>query len=120
MQAYHPEPDVVVIDSAIEAGQRYAQRFYLAGEVISDSDKKRLPQRRRTRIQAKRDVYRRQPDCSCIILMSQDEILVDLDLREEEGWRTRVLRDPEEPFHLAGFGLSCTVRDLYKGTPLLA
>lgn len=120
VQAYHPEPDIVVIDASIEPGQRYAERFYLAAEIISASDRKRLPQRSRTRIEAKREVYRRQPDCSCIVLLSQTEILVEFDLRDAGGWRTFTLRRPDDPFVLAGFGLNCTVRDLYKGTPLLA
>ena len=119
VQAHHPEPDVAVMDAAIEPGQRYTERFYLTGEIMSESDHKRLPQRSRTRVEAKREVYRRQPDSSCIVLISQDEILVQLDLRLAAGWRTLTLRESDEPFLLADFGLSCTVRDLYAGTPLL-
>ncbi|HKF99800.1 MAG TPA: Uma2 family endonuclease, partial [Xanthobacteraceae bacterium] len=36
---YDPEPDVVVVDNVVKSSdQRYVDRFYLAAEVVSDSD----------------------------------------------------------------------------------
>jgi len=36
---YDPEPDVVVVDVVLAPEQHYADRFYLAAEVVSDSDR---------------------------------------------------------------------------------
>src|SRR5436190_1435360 len=38
---YDPEPDVVVVDGEIAENpdERYAARFYLAAEIVSDSDR---------------------------------------------------------------------------------
>src|SRR3954451_4164993 len=37
---YDPEPDVVVIDTNTPDDERYFDRFYLAAEVVSSSDRK--------------------------------------------------------------------------------
>src|ERR1700758_2037239 len=47
---YDPEPDVAVIRDDENPDPRYADRFYLVAEVLSDSD--------RDIIEAKRDIYR--------------------------------------------------------------
>lgn len=119
VDAYHPEPDVVVIDDAMSMDQRYGRRFYLAAEVMSASDRRKLPGRAWTRIEAKRSAYHRHPTCTCLILMTQDRMRVDLDRRIDGEWRTTLLTDPEAPIDLPEFGLTCRVADLYRGTPVL-
>ena len=61
---YDPEPDVVVVDaSAPGIDDRYSDRFYLAAEVVSASDRKT--------VENKRDVYKRHPDCRCVLVVEQ-------------------------------------------------
>ena len=50
VDSYDPAPDVVVVDVAQTLDERYADRFYLAAEVVSESDRARVGQ--------KRDVYK--------------------------------------------------------------
>src|SRR5260370_37616281 len=52
IEYYDPEPDVVVIDAdaSQEPDRRYADRFYLAAEIVSSSD--------RTYTESKREVYK--------------------------------------------------------------
>src|ERR1041384_619635 len=48
---YDPEPDIVVIDTSAPDEERYFDRFYLAAEVVSASDRKT--------VESKRGVYKR-------------------------------------------------------------
>src|SRR5438105_10588249 len=50
---YDPEPDVTVIREDENEDPRYAERFYLVAEVLSESDKRV--------IDSKRDIYRAHP-----------------------------------------------------------
>ena len=61
---YDPEPDVAVIREDENPDPRYAERFYLVAEVLSESD--------RGIIESKRDVYRAHPSCARILLVRQD------------------------------------------------
>jgi len=107
---YDPEPDVAVIREDENPDPRYAERFYLAAEVLSDSDKDIMD--------SKRDIYRSQPSCRCILLVRQDRVEITMDRRTEDGWHSQVLRDVGETLSLPEFGLSCRVRDVYQDTPL--
>ena len=118
IEGYHPEPDVAVIDATIAAGQRYAKRFYLAAEIVSDSDSEKDRDGDRRRIQAKRDIYRAHGSCACILIIEQDRYRVGLDRRTETGWVSLVLENPDDLVDLREFGLRCRVADLYKGTPV--
>jgi Uma2 family endonuclease len=60
---YDPEPDVAVIREDENPDPRYADRFYLVAEVLSESDK--------SVIESKRDIYRAHPSCTCILLVRQ-------------------------------------------------
>jgi Uma2 family endonuclease len=107
---YDPEPDVAVIREDENPDPRYAERFYLVAEVLSDSDK--------DVIDGKREIYRAQPSCSCILLVRQDRVEIAVDQRTEHGWRSHVLRDGGDALSLPDFGLSCLVRDVYRETQL--
>ena len=61
IEDYDPEPDVVVTDSSVEEAQdeRYAERFYLAAEIVSSNE--------RVDIDRKRSIYKLHDACSCIL-----------------------------------------------------
>jgi Uma2 family endonuclease len=105
---YDPEPDVAVIREDENPDPRYADRFYLVAEVLSDSDK--------DIIDGKRDIYRAQPSCKCVLLIRQDRPEIIVDRRIGEGWRPQVLGEVDE-LALPEFGLQCPVRDVYRDTP---
>jgi Uma2 family endonuclease len=107
---YDSEPDVAVIREDENPDPCYAERFYLVAEVLSDSDE--------DIIDSKRDIYRSQPSCSCILLIRQDRMEITVDRRTEDGWRSLLLREGNETLLLPDFGLRCNVRDLYRDTQL--
>ena len=106
---YDPEPDVAVVREDENPDPRYADRFYLVAEVLSDSDE--------GIIDSKRDIYRAQPSCNCILLVRQDRVEVSVDRRTAAGWSTQVL-SAEDVLTLPEFGLACPVREIYRGTPV--
>lgn len=78
---YDPEPDVAVIREDENPDPRYADRFYLAAEVLSESDT--------GVIEGKRDIYRAHPSCTCILLIRQDRVEITVDVRTADGWGSR-------------------------------
>jgi Uma2 family endonuclease len=116
---YHPEPDVSVLDAELVPGQRYGERFYLAAEIISESDGEPVRRGGRARFELKRDVYREHSFCTAILAVSQKEISVMLDRRGPAGWATETLKGPDASLDHPEFGLRCTLADLYRRTPLL-
>jgi len=104
---YDPEPDVAVIREDENPDPRYADRFYLVAEVLSESDK--------GVIDGKREIYRAHASCTCILLVQQDRQEIAVDTRASDGWRTRVLTGADE-LVLQEFGLACPVRDIYRDT----
>jgi Uma2 family endonuclease len=107
---YDPEPDAVVVDVVLAPDQHYADRFYLAAEVVSDSDRKTLT--------GKREIYKLHEHCTCILTVRQDRCHVRIDTRTATGWQVKLLAKPTDVLALADFGVRCRVGDLYKGTPL--
>jgi Uma2 family endonuclease len=108
VQHYDPEPDVTVVEFAAGRDPRYADRFFLAAEVVSASDE--------PTILGKAEVYKRHPDCICILIIRQDRCETFVELRTIEGWVRQVLADPTDRLVLPVFGLECALGDLYKGT----
>lgn len=107
---YDPEPDVVVLDANAPGDERYSDRFYLAAEVVSKSDRKT--------VESKRDVYKRHPDCRCVLVIEQYRVEVSVSLSTGSGWTERRLTRPDDELVLEEFGLRCTLADLYRGTAL--
>lgn len=107
---YDPEPDVVVIDANSPGEERYADRFYLAAEVVSSSDQKT--------VESKREIYKRHADCRCVLIIRQDRFDVSVVLSTDVGWIERRLTKPTDELVLDDFGLRCTLADLYRGTAL--
>jgi len=106
---YDPEPDVTVIREDENADPRYADRFYLVAEVLSDSDK--------AIIESKRDIYRAHPFCICILLVRQDRAEVMVDRRADDRWHSQVLQSGDE-LAVPEFGFTCPVSEIYRDTPL--
>jgi Uma2 family endonuclease len=106
---YDPEPDVTVIREDENPDPRYADRFYLVAEVLSESDK--------AVIESKRDIYRAHPCCTCILLVRQDRMEIIVDRRTNDGWRSEVLHAADH-LNLPEFGLNCLVDDAYRDTLL--
>ena len=109
VEPYDPQPDVAVIREDENPDPRYAERFYLAAEVLSESDK--------PIIDSKRDIYRAHASCTCILLVRQDVVEIIADLRTGDAWRTDVLHDSDR-LRLPQFGLVCPVKDVYSDTAL--
>jgi Uma2 family endonuclease len=112
VRIHDPAPDIVVIDAnaAEKPDARYADRFYLAAEITSPSD--------RIHAERKREVYKLHEACSCILIVQQDRIEVRVDRRTEAGWKEQVLTKPDEFLVLPEFGLRCRLSDLYRGMAL--
>jgi Uma2 family endonuclease len=108
IQDYDPEPDVAVVEVAKGADPRYADRLFLAAEVVSQSD---LPT-----VEGKRELYKRHPDCNCVLVIQQDRYEVKLDARTQDGWIREKLSSPDDQLVLPEFGLKCSLADIYKGT----
>jgi Uma2 family endonuclease len=106
---YDPEPDVAVVREDENSDPRYADRFYLVAEVLSDSDK--------DIIDGKRDIYRAHASCTCILLVRQGRVEITVDQRTANGWRSQVLNAGDD-LKLPEFGLTCPVKDVYGDTPL--
>jgi Uma2 family endonuclease len=107
---YDPEPDIVVVDVIQVPDQRYVDRFYLAAEVVSDSDS--------SRADVKREIYKLHQNCRCVLTIRQDCFEVRKDSRTDAGWQVDILEEPDGVLALPEFGLRCTVASLYRGTPL--
>jgi Uma2 family endonuclease len=108
---YDPEPDVVVVDADASGDARYSDRFYLAAEVVSRSDRKT--------VESKRDIYKRHPDCRYVLVIEQKTFGVSVSSLSDGRWTELRLTAPADVLILDDFGLRCTVADLYRGTALL-
>ena len=114
---YKPEPDVGVIDADYDPGQRFVDKAYLLAEVVSETDEGSVPGTDRRWIDVKRDLYRGHAHCEAVLVIAQDRMEVEMDLKTEGGWQSSVLNGGAEIVILA-FGFRCLVSDLYEGTPL--
>jgi Uma2 family endonuclease len=114
IEYYDPEPDVVVIDAdaSQDPSRRYADRFYLAAEIVSSSD--------RAYVESKRAVYMQHEACKCILTVQQDRFDVRIDQRTASGWSEQNPTNPDDPLILPEFGVRCVLSDLYRGTALVS
>jgi Uma2 family endonuclease len=109
---YDPEPDVAVVDAdaARVPERRYADRFYLAAEIVSASDRKWMDK--------KREVYKLHASCAYIVIVQQERMEVLIDRRSADGWSEERLTGPDDVLAIDEFGFRCRVADLYRGTAL--
>jgi Uma2 family endonuclease len=112
-----PEPDVAVIDTEYEAGQRFVERAYLLAEVVSATDDVRVPGTDRNWVDVKRDIYLAHAACEAVLIIEQDWIEVRVDVKSDKGTQSLKL-GPGDELSLPALGLRCSVTDLYQGTPL--
>ena len=63
-------------------------------------------------------MYKRHPDCRCVLVIEQYRVEVSVSLLGSGGWIERRMTKPEEELLLEDFGLRCTVADLYRDTSL--
>jgi Uma2 family endonuclease len=110
---YDPEPDIVVVDDepGSDVDERYSDRFYLAAEIVSRSDK--------TFVQAKREIYRQHEFCRYVLIVQQNQFEMTIDMRTGTGWKEQRLSKPDDLLLISEFGLNCKLSDLYRGTALL-
>ena len=115
---YRPEPDVGVIAADYDAGQRFVDKAYLLAEVVSDTDVMIVPGTDRRWIDVKRDLYRSHPHCTAVLIVAQDRMEAELDLKTEAGWTSSVLHGGDAELSIPAFGLRCALAELYARTPL--
>jgi len=108
---YDPQPDVVVVDADIAGDARYADRFYLAAEVVSKSDQKT--------VEAKRRIYQRHPDCRCVLIIQQARFDLSASFLRPSGWVEQHFPPDDDEVVLGDFGVTCRLADIYRGTSLL-
>jgi Uma2 family endonuclease len=107
--AFLPVPDLLVVDLPVGEGS-YADRFYLTGEILSDSNTQEY-------ISLKVERYAQHPDNLYSLIISQREVCVEVWSRAND-WKGFVLRSAGDVLDLPEFGFRCELRDLYRGTPL--
>ena len=88
----------------------YFEHFRLAAEILS-------PSNTRAEIAVKLRGYRKGPDNLYVVVIDSRELLVEIYARSRD-WEQRTLKKAGDPIEMPEFGLSCRVRDLYRGTPL--
>jgi hypothetical protein len=87
-------------------------------EVTSDTDEVIVPGTSSKWIDVKRDLYRSHEHCEAVLVIAQDRMEVELDLKTENGWNSSVLKGGGAELSIPAFGFWCVVSDLYEGTPL--
>lgn len=114
--SYAPEPDV--IDADFDAGQRFVARADLLAEIVSDTDEVSVPGTNRRWVDVKRGIYQDHEHCEAVLIVSQDRMQIDMDLRTETGWVSTRLAGADTELSIPDFGLRCCVGNLYDRTPL--
>jgi Uma2 family endonuclease len=107
---YSPEPDVVIINSKVEFGQVWADRFYFAVEILSGEGDEVLDK--------KRAYYKAHAHCFGFMFVEQTEVRVELVLRGADGWSTQFATDPLRMIELPALGKIGRLRCFYDTTPL--
>lgn len=102
--------DLAVISLADEDHAIYARRFRLVVEILSASNTSE-------HISLKRARYAECPDCLHVLIIGQEDTHVEVWSRSND-WQGRVYRSPDDRIELPEFGLSCVLKDLYRGTPI--
>ena len=117
---YNPEPDVTVIDTEIEIGQFYADRFYFVAEVLSDGNRpEQSAEADKPVVLAKKlGYYQRHEHCRGVLIVRQDVVEADLHTRTPSGWTRHELRTPADRIVIPDIGDIGRLGDLYRHTPL--
>ena len=118
-ERYNPEPDVTVIDTAIEIDQIYAERFYFVVEVLSKSNR---PEQyagsdKPMVLAAKIDFYKLHEPCRGVLIVRQDRVEAQVYSRAN-GWTATELAAPTDRIVIPDIGDIGQLRALYRHTPL--
>lgn len=106
---FQPQPDVVVVPG-VAGYDLYSERFQLVGEVLS-------PSNTRGEIALKLRRYREAPNNLYAVVIEPGEFLVEI-YAKSRNWEPAILTAADDPIEMPEFGLTCSVIDLYRGTPL--
>jgi Uma2 family endonuclease len=110
VKLFRPECDVAVVDATADFDTSWADRFFLATEILSDSNTK-------SEIAIKLQSYQQQPANQYSLIVSQTEMRVEVYARAAE-WHRVELTGPDAVLELPLFGLSLTLADIYRDVPL--
>ena len=118
-ERYNPEPDVTVIDAAIEIDQIYAERFYFVAEVLSSANRPELRagSDKPIVLAAKIDFYKLHDHCHSVLIVHQNGVEADLYVKSAD-WRLTELRTPDARIVIPGIGDIGPLAALYRHTPL--
>ena len=109
--SFRPEADVAVLDNSLgEDDTPYAGSFYLAAEILSDSNTDRD-------IAAKSRRYIQHPQNLYFLLIEQKEIRAELRARAA-AWTPVELKGPDALIELPEWGFRTALAALYRGTAL--
>ncbi len=86
--------------------------------VVSEMDEISVPGTNRRWIDVKRDLYRSHEHCEAVLVIAQDRMEVELDLKTETSWQCSVLKGGGAELVIRAFGFRCLVSELYERTPL--
>lgn len=113
-------PDVAVLDEAdLKEEVSKTAICHLAVEVVSPSDWKPVLETGRPKIDVKVEGYQKLPSCDAVLVVEQSSIRVVLLTRTGLGWSRFEHIFPDDLIDLPGFGLQCSVADIYAKTPAL-
>jgi Uma2 family endonuclease len=109
IEDFNPEPDLLVVEASAQF-DRYADRFFLIGEVTSPSNTAEM-------IGRKLELYREHPDNLYCLMIDQDSVHVAL-WSSEQAWRRTDLRSLDDVLRLPAFGFEARLAEIYERTPL--
>ena len=116
---FNPEPDVTVIDTNVEIGQIYAERFYFVAEVLSENNRPELfaGADKPIVLAAKLAYYQQQALCHAILIVHQDRIEATLFARDRD-FVPHVLKNSADRLDIPEIGDIGSLAGLYRHTPL--
>lgn len=116
----NPEPDVTFIDTDIEIGQIYAERFYIVAEVLlpSNSPEKRDGSDKPVPLLGKLNFYRGHSHCRAVIIIEQQRIEATIHWHDGDQWHEQTLTSPSDRLVLPDIGDIGALADVYRHTPL--
>ena len=105
--AFQPVPDLVVAD-AVAPATSYLERFYLAAEVLSESNTPEY-------VSLKVSRYAEHPDNLYTLVIDQTAMRCEIWSREND-WKGIVVRGPEAIVDMPEFNFHCLLHELYRNT----
>ena len=106
---FRPKADAAVLDDTVQ-DTSYANRFYMAVEIKSDTNTDK-------HIALKRERYQQHPDNLYVLIIERLSYRLELTARST-GWQSVLLVGHDTVLDLPEFSFSCRLADLYRGTPL--